>query len=148
MKSYRFSLLLVIAILITAAFAAVGWAQTKVTPNALGSAGAPGPKVYVVLPSGVVSLADLSGLVIDTSGAIPILKAVSATRSKVHVAKPLSTGPNLTLPESPIAGTLRLHRNGLLWTENEDYTITGNQVASINGQIFQAGDVLNAEYEY
>lgn len=148
MKSYRFSLLLVIAILLTAACAAVGWAQTKLTPNALGSAGAAGPKVYVVLPSGMVSLADLSGLVIDTSGPVPVLKAVSATRSKVVVSKPLATGANLTLPDSPIAGTLRLHRNGLLWTEDTDFTLTGNQVVAINGQIFQAGDVLNAEYSY
>lgn len=137
-----------IVLVLLALTSVVVWSQTRVTPGGLSSGGATGPKVYVVLASGAVALAGLDGLVIDTSGPSPILKAVSAVSHKVHVAKPLTTGPNLTLPEAPIPGTLRLHRNGILWTENEDYTLSGIQVVSINGQIFNAGDVLNCEYSF
>jgi hypothetical protein len=151
MKLFRLRLVLsvTLALVAVAVFAMVLHAQTKVTPASLGSGGAAGPKVYAVLPSGSVALVDLgAGLVLDLSGPTPVLKAVATANHKVHVAKPLSTGLNLTLPEAPIAGSLRMHKNGVLWTESEDYTLSGNIITAINGQMLQAGDVLNLEYSY
>lgn len=131
------------------AFAAVLYSQTRVVPTNLGSGGVAGPKLYAILASGSVAVVDIgAGLMLDTSGPVPVLKAVAASNHRVHVHKPLSPNVNLNLPETPLAGTLRLHVNGVLWSETEDYTVTNNTVTAVNGQTFLTGYVVNAEYSY
>lgn len=147
MKSIRFGMAVVLALVTILAFGAILQAQTKVTPSNIGSGGIAGPKVWVVLPSGAVQLADLQGLTIDTSGPVPILKATAATQSGSYMAKIVVPNPSVALPNTPIAGTVSFYRNGLLQAETEDYTISGNMVNAVGGA-FLAGDILQAKYQY
>lgn len=142
MKTFRGIFVLALVLLV----AVLAVAQTKVTPSAIGSGGVAGPKVWVVLPSGAVQLADISGLTIDTSGAVPVLRAVAAVQQKTFVVKVAAPNPSVSLPETPLTGTLKLYRNGLRQAETEDYTLSGNIINAAGG-VFLAGDIITADYE-
>lgn len=143
---FRFSIAVAVVLLAVIMCSAVLYAQTKVTPVNIGSGGVTGPKVWVVLPSGAVQLADLQGLTIDTSGAVPVLKAISATQARSFIVKVAAPNPSVSLPEAPLPGTLSLYRNGLLLAETEDYGISGNIINAVGG-VWLAGDIIQAKYE-
>lgn len=144
MKSLRFSLAVVLA-LIVAVFAA---AQTKIQPGSINSNGLLG-KVMVIDATGHVVYADLgSGLTLDTSGARPVLKAAAPALNRLILTATAATGATLNLSPVPTDPTsVLLHRNGVLLSVGIDYSITGGVVSLVPEQALQTGDIVNVAWQ-
>ena len=124
--------------------------QTKVTPQNIGSGGASGTKVMVLGSDGKVYFAQLSGLSVDMTTNPPTLIASSQTNTAVDVSVLTASGGNtFTLSHTPVGSLEMISRNGIVLSENVDYTVAGNVVTfAANVPLLNAGDVIRARYNY
>lgn len=123
--------------------------QTAPRPEQIRAPAADAPRVYLFLPSGqaVVALLDAS-LVLDTSGPVPVLRAVAAPapiREAVEVQKLSSPATGLTCSRRPISEP-ELHINGVLYSQGEDYTRAEQQITL--RQPAQKDDVISIRYRW
>jgi len=132
-----------------------GIAQTRARPEQLGADPAPTARVLVVMPSGVVVLAHMQDLALDTTGPVPVLRASVAIASPTPRMRSLrwkvaGVEASFSLAEPPSRASLQLYRNGLLLTEGDDYTIdaAGTRVTLHVGLEARAGDIVRALYFY
>jgi hypothetical protein len=127
-------------------------AQTRARPEQLAADPAPTARVLVVLPSGVVALANMQDLVLDTSGPVPVLRAsvAIASRMRRQTWKPVAIESTFTLQDPPAGESLHVWRNGLLLSEGEDYTIDGpgTRITLKPGLEARPGDIMRAFYFY
>jgi hypothetical protein len=127
-------------------------AQTRARPEQIAAEPAPVARVLVVLPSGVVALANMQDLVLDTTGPVPVLRAsvAIASRMRSQTWKPVAIESTFTLQEVPAGQSLQVYRNGILLTETEDYTIDGpgTRVNLKPGLEAKPGDIMRAFYFY
>lgn len=114
----------------------------------------PGGLAMVVLPDGRLSVASLDGIVIDTSGAVPVLRVLPQPttppiRERSVVTKATAPMPTITIPDATvIVASVVVCRNGLELAEGEDYTLTGPVVTFRAGEEPLAGDVVKLRYRY
>lgn len=115
---------------------------------------APGGLAMVVLPDGRLSVASLDGIVIDTSGAVPVLRvlpqpATPPIREKAIVQRTTAPLPSLTIADvTVIVASVVVCRNGLELSEGVDYTMAGPVITFIAGAEPLAGDVVKLRYRY
>lgn len=120
-------------------------AQTRVTTSSL--AGTPGanPRVWVVMPNGTLSEAELENIQLVVTNGKPILRA-AVSHPTVVKSKHVVQRENGT--DYALSGVLdTVHRNGLLQAEGEDYTIVtgteGVKTLRFNANaVPQVGDII------
>lgn len=113
----------------------------------------PGGLAMVVLPDGRLSVASLDGLVIDTSGPVPVLRVLMPTvppiRERSVVQRPTAPLLTLTIPDATvIIASVVVCRNGMELSEGVDYTLTGPVITFVDGAAPLAGDVVKLRYRY
>jgi len=144
MKRSTFLTVCALAVLLCGTLAA----QTKVTTaNLAGEQSATG-RVFVVLPSGTVALAEIGpGIVVDTSGPVPVLRVQTPAAPVEVVERNKLPAPQavFTLGFDPLPG-LAVYRNGLLMAEGEDYTVTSRVVTFAPVQPPGGGDIVQFRY--
>lgn len=115
---------------------------------------APGGLAMVVLPDGRLSVAALDGMVIDTSGAVPVLRVLPQPttppiREKAIVTKPTAPLLTLAIPDATvILASVVVCRNGMELSEGEDYTVSGPVITFVAVAVPLAGDVVKLRYRY
>lgn len=53
-----------------------------------------------------------------------------------------------TLLNAPVASSLKLYKNGMRLQEGNDFTLSGNSITYLAGQVPQVGDTHLADYRY
>lgn len=79
-----------------------------------------------------------------SSGSVPNFSDAETPSGSVNGSNTEFALANVPSP----AASLILIRNGLVMTAAVDYTLTGNAVTFINGEVPQSGDVLRAWYRF
>jgi hypothetical protein len=105
--------------------------QTRIAPLQIQGVPSTAGQIILTLPTGQVVAADLgSGLVIDTTGSRPVLRAVSAAVGGSHVYGEI-VSPDVSgrfRPASrPVANSVRLHVNGIRLSKGE-FDLLGDTV--------------------
>ena len=107
---------------------------TNVAPGQLRGTTSAAGLVYVVTPSGGVSFAEVgSGIVLDTSGARPVLRAVLPPMPTEYfgVQATFVSGTSFSIPNPYNPATLRVHLNGLRVMLNADYVLNGQTLTFV-----------------
>lgn len=58
------------------------------------------------------------------------------------------SNPGFTLANTPVAGSLKLYKNGLRLQLGNDFSLSGNTITYLSGQVPQVGDTHLADYRY
>jgi len=136
-------------ILLTLVSALAVLAQTAPRPDQLRAPAADAPRVYLFLPSGQAAVAVLdASLVLDTSGPVPILRAVAtpaAIREAVEVTKPAGPTTGVVCANRPV-NEPEVQLNGIGLSLGEDYTRSGPQI-TLRAPA-QPGDIIKIRYRW
>jgi hypothetical protein len=150
---------MVLAVSILVAFAITAAAQTQLTMAQVRPDSTPVAQVLVVLPSGAWAQADIdpTTLVLDTSGAKPVLRAIAPPSvgfvERVARFTLAATGIQTTFsiaPAKPLANTLiTVTRGGLTMARSLDYSWAdgSSEIAFNPGALPKAGDVITITYK-
>jgi len=127
------------------ALAAIGYAQTAVSPGQLrGTVSATG-QALVTMPTGGSAWALIGdGVVLDTSGPRPVLRVIPTSSVRLMRVKAVATAtPAQTYSVSGVSDSsqVMVFRNGLLQASGEDYDATGGTV-TFRGSAVQQGDII------
>jgi hypothetical protein len=127
------------------ALAAIGYAQTAVSPGQLrGTVSATG-QALVTMPTGGSAWALIGdGVVLDTSGTRPVLRVIPTSSVRLMRFKAVATAtPAQTYSVSGVSDSsqVMVFRNGLLQASGEDYDATGGTV-TFRGSAVQQGDII------
>lgn len=128
------------------------FSQTKVPPGQIQPQTVTGVYVNIAGTKGmVVATVDQATLLLDTSGAVPVLRALppaAPTINEKHVSvKPALGATTLTIPDaSYIPASLNVYVNGLLQSAVDDYTISGTTVTLLRASA--AGDIDQLTYRF
>ena len=104
----------------------------------------------------VVAVADQQlEIEFDVVMSVPMISAiqiVSAVPQAVHeVASKFSIEADttyLSLPDTPIVGTVRVYLNGLLMSDTDDFMLSDNKLAFNAGQLVKSGDIVQVVFEH
>lgn len=110
-------------------------------------------QLTIVLANGQVVVADVgSGLVLDVSGAKPVLRVAPTAPASTNVVGEVpvtKTDPLVfDLARAPKTGTLALYRNGVRQRLGLDYTLAGTTITFIPHYAGDSNPVLVADYTY
>lgn len=56
--------------------------------------------------------------------------------------------PEFVLANTPLAGSLKLYKNGMRLQEGSDFSLSGNTITYLSGQVPKVGDSHLADYRY
>lgn len=141
-------------------------AKTSIRTQDLADAAATGPKLGVLTAKGQVigydgtnhtsvAVAASDGMLLqsDSTAAAGLswasaLLASSIIESETPAGTIDGTNVTFTLANAPVAGTLKLYKNGMRQNAGagNDYTLATNTITFLAGNIPQTGDVLLADY--
>lgn len=115
-------------------------AQTRVTTPSLSGTPGANPRVWVVMPNGTLSEAELENIQLVVENGKPILRAAPAQKSVVKSKFVLANA----IADFPLVGALdAVYRNGLLQAEGDDYTIVN--VGGVSTLRFNANAIPQAK---
>jgi hypothetical protein len=108
--------------------------------------GAAGSSGVLVVIGGKLLRAQLdSSIVLDTSGANPVLSAITPSLERQQY-KLTTAQATFNLDKLPKPNSLHVYVSGWLMAEGEDYTVAGNVVTFFGQNSPQAGDVVQFRY--
>jgi hypothetical protein len=126
------------------------FSQTRVPPDQLRPQPITGVYVNVTGKGAILATVDPATLVLDTSGATPVLRALpqSQTINEKHVSvRPAVGATVVTIPDAGyIPASLNVYTNGILQSVTDDYTVTGTVVTL--SRVSSAGDIVQLTYRF
>ena len=126
------------------------FSQTRVPPDQIRPQLINGVFVNVTGKGVVLATVDPATLVLDTTGATPVLRALpqSATINEKHVSiKPAIGATVVTIPDTGyVPASLNVYVNGVLQSMTDDYTVAGTVVTLIRAST--TGDIVQLTYRF
>lgn len=150
MKHFTLRVSLLVLVLVGCLFS-----QTRIPPGQIQIQPATGVYVNMVGIAGrggmVLATVDPATLVLDTTGAVPVLRAlppVAPPISEKHVSiKPAIGATVLTIPDATyVLASLNVYVNGELQSLTDDYTVAGTTVTLV--RVSTAGDIDQLTYRF
>lgn len=56
--------------------------------------------------------------------------------------------PSVALPDTPIVGTLRVYRNGLLMSDTDDFMLSDDQLVFNTAELAKSGDIIQVVFQH
>jgi hypothetical protein len=127
------------------------FSQTRVPPDQIRPQPINGIFVNVTGKGVVLATVDPATLVLDASGATPVLRALPQTTPTInekHVSiKPAVGATAVTIPDSGyIPTSLSVYVNGILQSVMDDYTVAGTGITLIRASL--SGDIVQLIYRF
>lgn len=126
------------------------FSQTRVPPDQIRPQLNTGVFVNVSGKGVVLATVDPATLVLDTTGATPVLRALVQTPSinEKHISiVPAAGATAVTIPDATyIPASLNVYVNGLLQSLTNDYTVAGTTVTLIRAST--TGDIVQLTYRF
>jgi len=104
--------------------------------------------IQILTPAGILQVQLHPSIVLDTSGAVPVLRVVSAPTlppRRTEVFGPGAAYTTVTMSLPPDSREIRVYRNGLLMAPTIDYSIAA-QVVTFTVQPTLAADIVQVSY--
>jgi hypothetical protein len=127
------------------------FSQTRVPPDQIRPQSINGVFVNVTGKGVVLATVDPATLVLDTTGATPVLRALPQTAPVInekHVSlKPAVGTTSVTILDAGyIPASLNVYVNGVLQSMIDDYTVAGTTVTLV--RVFDTGDIVQLTYRF
>ena len=129
------------------------FSQTRVPPDQIRPQSNTGVFVNVTGRGVILATVDPVTLVLDTTGATPVLRALpqSVTVPPInekHVSiKPLPGAVSVTIPDAGyVPASLNVYVNGILQSLTDDYTVANTNVTLARASI--TGDIVQLTYRF
>lgn len=126
------------------------FSQTRVPPDQIRPQPINGVYVNVTGKGAVLATVDPATLVLDTSGATPVLRALpqSQTINEKHVSiKPAVGATVVTIPDAGyVPASLSVYTNGILQSAADDYMVTGAIITF--SRVSSDGDIIQLTYRF
>lgn len=130
------------------------FSQTRVTPDQIRPQSNTGVFVNITGKGLVLATVDPATLILDTTGATPVLRAVTQTApppltiNEKHVTiKPIAGVLSVNVPDNGfIVASLNVYVNGVLQAPGDDYNVAGTAVTFIRAST--AGDIIQLTYRF
>ncbi|WP_321471097.1 hypothetical protein [uncultured Paludibaculum sp.] len=142
-----------LAIMLLCASILPATAQTQVPSTMVSYPPVQFAAIQVLTPTGVMLVQLPPYMVIDTSGPAPVFKIMQTEQPAVRAEDTnvfTVAGPSqaaFKLSGVPVPGSrLKVHRNGLRMALTVDYTVAGDTVTFVAGQMPQAGDIIVVDF--
>lgn len=123
-------------------------AQTQVPSSMVSYPPVQFAAIQVLTPTGVMLVQLPSYMTIDTSGPAPVFRITQVCAEDTEVFTVAGqTQASFKLSRDPVPGSrLKVHRNGVRMSLTIDYTVSGDTVTFVAGQMPQANDVIAVDF--
>ena len=127
------------------------FSQTRVPPDQIRPQPNTGVLVNVTGRGLVLATVDPATLILDTTGATPVLRALpqaAPTINEKHVSiKPAAGATAITIPDAGyVPASLNVYVNGILQSVTDDYTVAGTAVTLT--RVSSTGDIVQLTYRF
>lgn len=125
------------------------FSQTRVPPDQIRPQLINGVFVNVTGKGVVLATVDPATLILDTTGATPVLRAIPQAAPSInekHVSvKPAAGTTGIIIPDAGyIPASLNVYVNGVLQSLTDDYSVAGTGITLI--RVSDAGDIVQLTY--
>ena len=126
------------------------FSQTRVPPDQIRPQLNTGVLVNVTGRGLVLATVDPATLILDTTGATPVLRAIPqpVTINEKHVSiKPAAGVTAIVIPDPGyVPASLNVYVNGILQSVTDDYTVAGTAVTLT--RVSSTGDIVQLTYRF